>query len=100
MPQVKWRPKAVADTERLYSFLRDKDDMAARRAARVIFHGALLLEASPRIGRPMLDGTGRRELFMAFGAGAYIIRYVLEADNTVVVVRVWHSKEDRIASTD
>jgi len=42
----------------------------------------------------MPDETGRRELFMAFGAGAYVLRYMPEKTG-VVVIRVWHSREER-----
>ena len=96
MPQVKWRPRAVSDIERLHAFLYEKDKAAANKVAYVISQGAVLLETSPRIGRPMSDRTARRELFLAFGAGAYVLRYVLVDDNTVVIIRVWHSKETRL----
>lgn len=95
MPTVKWLPEALTDINRLYSFLKDKDADAAANAARCILEGATLLKSSPRIGRPMPDETGRRELFVAFGAGAYVLRYMLEDKNTPVVIRVWHSRENR-----
>jgi hypothetical protein len=40
------------------------------------------------------DGN-RHELFIAFGAGAYVIRYKLEAKDSVVIVRFWHNLENR-----
>ena len=95
MAQVKWRSRAVADIERLHSFLNKKDNRAASQAAYMISQAATRLETTPRIGRPMPDETTRRELFIPFGSGAYILRYILETDDTVVVVRVWHSKENR-----
>ena len=95
MPAVKWLPEALGDIERLYTFLNDKSPEAAARAATAILKGATLLKTTPRIGRPMPDETGRRELFVLFGAGAYVLRYMNENDNTVVVIRVWHSREDR-----
>lgn len=95
MAQVKWRPRAIADIERLHAFLNKKDTAAARKAAYSILKAAALLETTPRIGRPMSDETRRRELFVPFGGGAYVLRYVLETDNTVIVIRVWHSKENR-----
>jgi len=91
---VRWLPEALRDIERLYEFLDGKSPEAAANAARTILEGALLLKDSPRIGRPMPDETGRRELFMAFGAGAYVLRY-MHVGNNVVIVRVWHSREDR-----
>ncbi len=96
MAEIKWLPEAIADFERLYFFLLDKDIDAANNAVRTILKGTNLLTVTPRIGRPMSDEGDRRELFLAFGAGAYVIRYKFESDDTVVIVRVWHSRESRI----
>jgi plasmid stabilization system protein ParE len=95
MAQLKWLPEALTDIERLHAFLYDKDEKAAARAAATILKGAKLLKASPRLGRPMPDETGRRELFVPFGAGAFVLRYRLQDDKTIVVIRVWHSRESR-----
>jgi plasmid stabilization system protein ParE len=92
---VKWLPEALADVELLYDFLYDKSPDAAISAASIIFNGARRLKSTPRIGRPMPDETGRRELFISFGAGAYVIRYKYSGESTVIIVRVWHSREDR-----
>ena len=43
----------------------------------------------------MDDDTGRRELVVSFGAGAYVLRYMRDENDTVVLIRVWHSKEKR-----
>jgi len=95
MAKLKWLPEAIDDFERLYFFLLDKDVDAANNAASNILKGASLLKVTPRIGRPMPDEGDRRELFLAFGAGAYVIRYKLESADTVVIIRVWHSRENR-----
>lgn len=95
MAKVKWLPEAVNDFERLYFFLLDKDIGAAQNAAKNIINGVDLLKVSPRIGRLMQDEDDRRELFLAFGAGAYVIRYKLESAETVVIIRIWHSREYR-----
>jgi plasmid stabilization system protein ParE len=42
----------------------------------------------------MDDQTKRRELILPFGASAYVIRY-RTADQTIVIIRVWHGHEDR-----
>lgn len=42
----------------------------------------------------MDDGTGRRELILPFGAGAYVLRYKIDGED-VVIIRAWHSREDR-----
>jgi len=94
MPEVIWLPAALDDFARLYAFLVDKNPDAARRAAETLRGGARLLAAHPDIGQLMDDETGRRELFQAFGAGAYVLRYLIE-DQTVIIIRVWHSLERR-----
>jgi plasmid stabilization system protein ParE len=95
VPEVKWLPEALADVERLHAFLHEKSPDAAARAARVILDGAGLLQSVPEIGRPMNDETGRRELVISFGAGAFVLRYMWGNKDTVVIIRVWHSKENR-----
>jgi plasmid stabilization system protein ParE len=92
--KVVWRERALNDIDRLYSFLFEKDEEAAAKAAKVILRGSSLLEESPRLGRPMSDGTYRRELFVPFGSGFYVLRYFLDSD-VVIIVRVWHGREDR-----
>jgi toxin ParE1/3/4 len=93
--KVVWRERALEDIERLYNFLYEKDAEAARRTAQVILQGSLLLESSPRLGRPIPDATHRRELFIPFGSSFYVLRYFLVDGDIVVIVRVWHSKENR-----
>lgn len=90
-----WLPEALRDIERLHDFLKEKSPQAGARAARTILQGAEMLERAPEAGRPMVDGTGRRELFLAFGSSSYVLRYRLDTSGTVVVIRVWHSRESR-----
>ncbi len=96
MPRIKWLPDALADVERLHAFLYEKSPDAAARAARVILDGAGLLKSIPEIGRPMDDETRRRELVLSFGTGAFVLRYMWDKGDTVVIIRVWHSKESRL----
>ncbi|NTU44500.1 MAG: type II toxin-antitoxin system RelE/ParE family toxin [Chlorobiaceae bacterium] len=95
MPQIKWLPEALADVERLHAFLHEKNPGAAARAAQAILDGAGLLKSIPDIGHPMNDDTGRRELVVSFGAGAFVLRYMRDRNDTAVIIRVWHSKENR-----
>lgn len=94
MSQVIWLPEALEDAERLFVFLEDKNPAAATRAAQALQGGTKLLSDFPEIGCPMNDHTERRELFIPFGSGAYVLRYIID-DNTVVIIRAWHSKEER-----
>lgn len=92
--KVVWRERALEDIDRLYDFLFKKDEEAATKAAQVILRGSSLLEESPRLGRPMADDTKRRELFIPFGSNFYVLRYFL-ANDVVIIVRIWHGREDR-----
>lgn len=95
MSEVVWLPEALADIERLHGFLNDKNPLAARNAILCIQAAARQLESFPEIGRPMPDASQRREVFAAFGSGAYVLRYRLGDSGQPVVIRVWHSREWR-----
>lgn len=95
MPEVVWLPEALADIKRLHTFLFDKNPQAARNAILCIQAAARQLETFPEIGRPMHDDRRRREVFAAFGAGAYVLRYRLNEIGQPVVIRVWHTREWR-----
>ncbi len=92
--KVIWLAESLNDFERLYEFLLEKDPGAAERAILAISAGADRLVDFPEIGRPMADETRRRELFIPFGVGAYVLRYRIHRD-AVVIIRVWHSREAR-----
>jgi plasmid stabilization system protein ParE len=89
-----WLPEAQADIQRLYNFLCERDHRAAERAIRALQLGARRLLEFPHLGRRMDDETERREVYVPFGAGAYVLRYRMH-EETIVVIRVWHSREER-----
>ena len=91
---MKWHARAVADLDRLREFLFAKNPTAAARAIKTVIQGTVLLERASNLGRPMVDGSKRRELFMPFGTGSYVPRYFIRED-TIIIVRVWHSREAR-----
>jgi len=92
--KLRWLPASLHDIERLYAFLIDKDSDAAARAMETILIGASKLQDMPELGKPINDDTGRRELYLPFGAGAFVLRYKLDGE-AVVIIRVWHSRENR-----
>ena len=94
MANVIWLPGAKEDIARLHTFLKEKNPRAARQALEAIRAGARELEAHPQLGRPMNDETGRRELFIPVGRQGYVLRYMLDVRD-VVVIRVWHARERR-----
>ena len=86
-----WLPEAIRDIDRLYDFLSDKNPQAARNAV-------LCIQAAAWKTFPKSAGswpTDHREGFAAFGAGAYVLRYRLDAGRQPVVIRVWHTREWR-----
>ena len=93
VPRVVWLPEALSDILRLNDFLAGKNPQAARNAVLCIQAAAHQLECFPEIGKPL--GDGRRELFAAFGAGAYVLRYRLKESDQPVIIRVWHTREWR-----
>jgi plasmid stabilization system protein ParE len=92
MPGITWRHRARNDLKRLYEFLNGKDEAAAALASRAILDGVRQLRAMPRMGRPMDDGTGRRELVVPFSAAGYVVCYIVD-DGEVVIIRVWLTRE-------
>ncbi len=94
MSEVIWLPEALEDAARLRLFLEDKSPSAAVRVAEALNSGAELLSRFPEIGRPMNDGSDRRELFTPFGSGGYVLRYIFFAQ-TVFIIRAWHNREER-----
>lgn len=89
-----WLPEAKQDIARLHEFLKNKSPDAASRMVDLLLNGADKLMDFPEMGKPLGDELKRHELFLAFGAGAYVIRYIL-TENNIVVIRVWHSREMR-----
>jgi len=76
--EIVWLPGALEDTQRLRQFLEDKNPTAATRLGKILLDGEKHLSSFPEIGRPMNDGTNRRELILPFGAGAYVLRYITD----------------------
>ena len=95
MPALIWLPEALEDIGRLNDFLAEKNPQAAADAVLCIQAAAVRLERFPELGAPMNDGTERRQVFAAFGAADYVLRYRLNQNGDPVIVRVWHSREAR-----
>jgi len=86
---------ALADLERLRTFLADKNPAAAQRAVAALEQAMESLDIFPDRGRPSSLARAR-ELIVPFGRSAYIVRYAhLKRANEVVILRIWHGREDR-----
>lgn len=61
-----------------------------------IDEGIQMLLDTPYIGIRMEGRRDYRQFFVPFGKSAYALRYrIQEEANTLVVVRVWHGRENR-----
>jgi addiction module RelE/StbE family toxin len=89
-----WLPEAVTDIQRLHQFIQRHNPAAARRAVERIKKAAARLQEHPASGKPVSKLTDFRDLLIPFGNGNYVLRYRLVGP-LVVIVRVWHSREDR-----
>ncbi|MFV2056203.1 MAG: type II toxin-antitoxin system RelE/ParE family toxin [Thiohalomonadales bacterium] len=93
---LEWHKEAVRDLDRLFYFLYEDSPLAAIQAIDTIEQGSDILLDHPNSGINMQDGTHRQELFIPFNKGSYILRYRVDNEkNIIVILRVWHSKEDR-----
>lgn len=93
MPSLIWSPEALADVQRLYRFLAEKNPDAARRAAGAIRSGMQIVAEYPEVGRPTEDMEPEfREWPISFGTSGYVALYRVDAD-VALVVAVRHQKE-------
>lgn len=94
MSTLIWHPDALDDIARLYDFLAPFSPAAARQAACVIQKAANEIAENPAIGTPRAEF---REWSAKFGRSSYVLRYILISSDVVLITRVWHSRELRIA---
>lgn len=90
-------PEALDDIDRLYKFLIDAGNpLAAQKAMLALDEGVQMLQESPHLGVEMEHDPAYRQLYIPFGKRAYVLRHRIDTENdTLVVVRVWHSREQR-----
>lgn len=90
-------PEARQDLLRLRNFLLARNPLAAQKAILAIRGGFLRLQDNPKLGVDVEGRPGDRQLFIPFGNSAYVLRYRLdEARDILIVIRVWHGREQRI----
>lgn len=93
MSQLKWSPAALADVQRLYRFLAEKDDDTAKRAVSKIRRSVKILALQPQVGRPVEEMPHQyREWPIEFGNSGYVVLYHLDG-TTAVILAVRHQLE-------
>ena len=91
--KLSWSMNALADLNRFAVFLTDSHPELARRIGPAIRRRAEIIGDYPESGR--LIGTGRfRELSLPIMGATYVLRYASDR-NGVVILRVFHSREQR-----
>lgn len=90
--ELKWTSKALSDVVRLYKFLAAVNQPAAARTVQQLTEAPASLLANPRLGERLDEFQPRvvRRILI----GHYEIRYEITG-NTVYLLRLWHTREDR-----
>lgn len=82
--------------QRLHDSIAENNPTAARHIARELLDGIRGLRRFPRMGKRVTIAPEQfapdeiRDWF----SGDYIVRYLI-LDDRIVILRVWHGKEDR-----
>jgi len=85
---------AFNDLERVIDFLATKSPEAAARAQNAIADQMEKILLHPAIYRPVHDRPEEREAVVAFGSYGYALRYRHgQTADAIVVLRVWHQRE-------
>ena len=88
--------EARDDVVRLRAFIAAHDPRAAARIARRLLQGTGRLMRHPRLGKQVRIAPQEvaPEEIRDWLVAAYVVRYLMLGEQ-VVVLRVWHQKEDR-----
>ena len=89
---LQWTTKAENDLVRLHDFLAEVNPPVAVRVVQQLVAAAGTLLEHPRLGRPLSEFSPHevRRLIV----GDYELRYAL-VETTIVILRLWHTREDR-----
>ena len=88
-----WSPSALADVQRLFRFLAQKDEATASRGIKTIRSGVKILAHQPEVGHLVIDMDSMfREWLIDFGSSGYIALYCFDGE-TATILAVRHQKE-------
>ncbi len=90
--ELQWTRRALSDLARLYEFLASVSASVAARTVQTLTKAPTILQTNPRIGEQLFQFEPRE--VRRIRAGQYEIRYEIQ-DNTIYILRLWHSREDR-----
>jgi plasmid stabilization system protein ParE len=88
--KLQFTGKALEDLERLHEFVAEKNPAAADRIRNQLLDTFQTLLKQPMGGKPVKSLPVRQWV-----AGDYVIRYLIENEQNLIIVRIWHGREDR-----
>lgn len=88
--KLQFTGKALEDLERLHEFVAQKNPAAAERIRNQLLDTFQTLLKQPMGGKPVKSLPVRQWV-----AGDYVIRYLIENEQNLIIVRIWHGREDR-----
>lgn len=92
MAVITLAPDALADLERLRTFLLESDPVAAEQTVDLILSAIAVIELHPLIGRPVESDL--RELVISRGRSGYLALYRYdEAGDRALVLTIRHQRE-------
>jgi len=88
--------EALGDLQRLHDFIAQENPAAASHAARELLEGIGGLRRFPRMGKRVAIAPGQQapDEIRDWFTGNYIVRYLI-LDKRLIILRIWHGKEDR-----
>jgi plasmid stabilization system protein ParE len=95
--KIQWTSKGLSDLVRLHQHLNPVAPDAAARVVQELTRAPDRLLDYPRIGEK-LDAYAPREIRRIF-VGHYELRYEI-AGGTILILRVWHGRENRSFGPD
>ena len=90
---LRFSPESLQDLVRLREFIAEKNPGAARRIANELLFGLEKLKVYPEIGLTLERAVQPNRLRYLY-IGKYTVRYLI-GDDEIVVLRLWHAKENK-----
>lgn len=94
--KILWSQAARSDLLHLHGFLKNENPGIALTALKRIKEDVTKIADFPNIGIRISAMPDWRELYIPFGRQAYVIRYVQTSPTVIFIIRVWHSRENRL----
>jgi addiction module RelE/StbE family toxin len=92
--KISYTPESIDDLKKLRKFIETKNPLAAQRIATSLSKGISQLKMFPYLGVEVQQAPNP-EMVRDLIISNYIARYLIRS-NKIVILRVWHHKENRL----